>query len=490
MNDIRAVLLNVERVTTERALGSQHGIANYIAFQGAKLITHISPLGSMDLLSQLEVDMLKSTASSDLYRLFRNCSLAVLNSGSQTDNSKELLSRYEDFDINVLRRERGVKLELVNPPEDAFVDGNIIRALQANLFAVLRDILFVNGQIASAGRYQNLNLENSAHITNLVFSILRNARALHVGEEPNMVVCWGGHSINEIEYQYARKVGSQLGLRELNICTGCGPGAMEAPMKGAAVGHAQQRYKEGRFIGMTEPSIIAAEPPNPLVNELIIMPDIEKRLEAFVRIGHGIIIFPGGVGTAEEFLYLLGIMMNPENSEQVLPIILTGPEESADYFRVLDEFIVSTLGRQARRYYSIIINDAAEVARQMKKAMPQVKESRRHTGDAYSFNWSLRIAPDLQLPFEPAHENMADLNLHPNQPAEELAAALRRAFSGIVAGNVKEVGIQAIEQRGPYKIHGDPQMMKSMDTLLQGFVAQQRMKLPGSAYIPCYEICA
>lgn len=50
-------------------------------------------------------------------------------------------------------------------------------------------------------------------------------------------------------------------------------------MKGAAVGHAQQRYKEGRFIGMTEPSIIAAEPPNPLVNELIIMPDIENVLK-------------------------------------------------------------------------------------------------------------------------------------------------------------------------------------------------------------------
>ncbi|MGM3192267.1 nucleotide 5'-monophosphate nucleosidase PpnN [Dickeya dadantii subsp. dieffenbachiae] len=452
------------------------------------MITHISPLGSMDLLSQLEVDMLKSTASSDLYRLFRNCSLAVLNSGSQTDNSKELLSRYEDFDINVLRRERGVKLELVNPPEDAFVDGQIIRSLQANLFAVLRDILFVNGQIASAGRYQNLDLEDSTHITNLVFSILRNARALHVGEEPNLVVCWGGHSINETEYLYARKVGSQLGLRELNICTGCGPGAMEAPMKGAAVGHAQQRYRDGRFIGMTEPSIIAAEPPNPLVNELIIMPDIEKRLEAFVRIGHGIIIFPGGVGTAEEFLYLLGIMMDPDNSEQVLPIILTGPQESADYFRVLDEFIVSTLGRQARRYYSIIINDAAEVARQMKKTMPQVKEHRRHTGDAYSFNWSLRIAPDLQLPFEPTHENMANLNLHPDQPAEQLAATLRRAFSGIVAGNVKEAGIRAIEEHGPYKLHGNADIMKSMDQLLQDFVSQQRMKLPGSAYVPCYEI--
>jgi len=452
------------------------------------LITHVSPLGSMDLLSQLEVDMLKRTASSDLYQLFRNCSLAVLNSGSQTDSSHELLSRFENFDINVLRRERGVKLELINPPEEAFVDGRIIRALQANLFAVLRDILFLNGKIDNAGRFQQFETEDPVHITNLVFSILRNARALHVGEEPNTVVCWGGHSINAIEYQYCRSVGSQLGLRELNICTGCGPGVMEAPMKGAAVGHAQQRYRDSRFIGLTEPSIIAAEPPNPLVNELIIMPDIEKRLEAFVRIAHGIIIFPGGVGTAEELLYLLGIMMNPHNHDQVLPLILTGPKESADYFRVLDEFIVNTLGDEARRHYTIIIDDAAEVARVMKKAMPKVKEYRRETGDAYSFNWALRIAPDLQMPFMPSHENMANLNLSPDQPAEQLAAALRRAFSGIVAGNVKDVGIQAIKEKGPYKLHGDPEIMRRMDDLLQGFVAQHRMKLPGSAYIPCYEI--
>ena len=456
--------------------------------KGVNLITHVSPLGSMDLLSQLEVDMLKQTASSDLYQLFRNCSLAVLNSGSQTDSSHELLSRFENFDINVLRRERGVKLELINPPEEAFVDGRIIRSLQANLFAVLRDILFVNGQIDSAGRFQHLNIEDSVQITNMVFSILRNARALHVGEEPNTVVCWGGHSINAVEYQYCRNVGSQLGLRELNICTGCGPGVMEAPMKGAAVGHAQQRYKEGRFIGLTEPSIIAAEPPNPLVNELIIMPDIEKRLEAFVRIAHGIIIFPGGVGTAEELLYLLGILMSPHNQEQVLPLILTGPKESADYFNVLDEFIVSTLGEAARQHYTIIIDDAAEVARLMKKAMPKVKEHRRETGDAYSFNWSIRIAPDLQVPFIPTHENMANLNLYPDQPAEQLAAALRRAFSGIVAGNVKDMGIKAIKEKGPYKLHGDREMMRRMDDLLQGFVAQHRMKLPGTAYIPCYEI--
>ncbi len=131
------------------------------------LITHISPLGSMDMLSQLEVDMLKRTASSDLYQLFRNCSLAVLNSGSLTDNSKELLSRFENFDINVLRRERGVKAGTdKSPRKRLFVDGRIIRALQANLFAVLRDILFVYGQIHNTVRFPNLNLDNSVHITN------------------------------------------------------------------------------------------------------------------------------------------------------------------------------------------------------------------------------------------------------------------------------------------------------------------------------------
>lgn len=453
------------------------------------MITHVNPLGSMDLLSQLEVDTLKRTASSDLYRLFRNCSLAVLNSGSQTDNSKELLSKYEDFDINVLRRERGVKLELVNPPEDAFVDGKIIRSLQANLFAVLRDILFVHAQITNEQKAHNLNMENGTHITSTIFSILRNAKALHISEDPNMIVCWGGHSINEKEYLYGRKVGNELGLRELNICTGCGPGAMEAPMKGAAVGHAQQNYKNSRFVGITEPSIIAAEPPNPLVNELIIMPDIEKRLEAFVRIAHGIIIFPGGVGTAEELLYLLAILMNPENKDQVLPLVLTGPKESADYFHALDEFIVNTLGKQARHYYRIIIDAPSEVARIMKRAMPSVKENRRSTGDAYSFNWSLKISPDLQSPFKPVHDNMANLNLHPNQSPEKLASALRCAFSGIVAGNVKEAGIHAIEKYGAFKIHGDADIMHCMDNLLEDFVEQDRMKLPGgTAYEPCYEI--
>jgi len=449
------------------------------------MITHINPVGSMDLLSQMEVDRLKETATRDIYDLYRNCSLAVLNSGSKTDNSLEILEKYSNFEINVLRRERGVKLELFNAPEHAFVDGEIIRGIQEHLFAVLRDILYVSTQLEVVPQERR---DDPAFITNLVFSILRNARVIKPGVGPNMVVCWGGHACNLEEYQYTREVGSQLGLRELNICTGCGPGAMEGPMKGAAVGHAKQRVQGGRYLGLTEPSIIAAEPPNPIVNELVIMPDIEKRLEAFVRLAHGIIIFPGGVGTAEELLYLLGIMMHPENRRQPLPIVLTGPKSSEAYFHTLDEFIGATLGFEAQSHYQIIIDEPSNAAQFIKKSMPKVREYRRAIGDAYSFNWSLKVEPEFQQPFIPTHDNMAGLNLHLDQEPAQLAASLRCAFSGIVAGNVKDAGIKAIDQHGPFQLDGDHRLMELMDSLLQDFVTQKRMKLPGSEYIPCYRI--
>lgn len=451
------------------------------------MITHISPAGSMDLLSQLEVQRLKKEATSDLYQLYRNCTLAVLNSGSHTDNSQELLDKHKDFDVDVVSRERGIKLELTNPPEEAFVDGTIIKGIQEHLFSVLRDIVYVNMHVA---QMHQENQHDPIQITNLVFAILRNAGALHPGIEPNLVVCWGGHSINPIEYQYTREVGHELGLRDLNICTGCGPGAMEGPMKGAAIGHAKQRFDAQRYIGLTEPSIIAAEPPNPIVNELIIMPDIEKRLEAFVRMTHGIVIFPGGPGTAEELLYILGIMMHPDNKDQPIPIVLTGPKESEAYFRSIDAFVGDTLGPEAQAHYQIVVDDPAKAAQIIKEAIPEVREYRKLTEDAYSYNWSLTVPHEFQVPFEPTHESMAGLDLHMKQPKEALASNLRKAFSGIVAGNVKAEGIKEIEKHGPFIIDGDPELMDKMDKLLSDFVKQQRMKLPGSTYTPCYKIAA
>jgi predicted Rossmann-fold nucleotide-binding protein len=263
---------------------------------------------------------------------------------------------------------------------------------------------------------------------------------------------------------------------------------MKGPMKGAAIGHAKQRICGAQYLGITEPGIIAAESPNPIVNNLVILPDIEKRLEAFIRLGNAIVIFPGGVGTAEEILYLLGILLDPHNSDIPFPLILTGPREAEGYFKQVNRFIGETLGIEAQQRYRVIIDDPQRVAREVQEGVNHVRKFRMARDDAFYYNWLLHIDKAYQCPFKPTHENMRSLPLNSNQPRHVLAANLRRVFSGIVAGNVKDEGIRAIEEKGPFEIHGDPAIMAQIDLLLSAFVDQQRMRLNGRQYVPCYRI--
>jgi hypothetical protein len=244
-----------------------------------------------------------------------------------------------------------------------------------------------------------------------------------------------------------------------------------------------------RYIGVTEPGIIAAESPNPIVNHLVIMPDIEKRLEAFIRLGHGIVVFPGGVGTAEEILYLLGILLREENANVPFPLVFSGPTSSAPYFEQIDKFIRLTLGDAATKRYEIITGNPTAVARRMANGVGKVREHRLDQRDSFFFNWSINVPLEFQRPFVPTHEAMASLDLHQGRKPHELAADLRRAFSGIVAGNVKEDSMRRIEEHGVFEIHGDPEMMASLDALLRAFVEQRRMKIAGD-YKPCYRVVA
>lgn len=450
-----------------------------------KISTRIYPAGSLKVLSREEVARL-SDASEEIGELLRQVALAVLNSGEQGDDAERMLNAYRDFRLQIHQVNRGMRIDLDNAPGCAFVDGRMIYGIRELLSSVVRDIVYFHTEIQPNPYF---DLERSEGITNTVFEILRNARLLEAERDPGLVVCWGGHSISAEEYDYTKEVGYQMGLRGLDICTGCGPGAMKGPMKGATIGHAKQRTLPGHYVGITEPGIIAAESPNPIVNELVIMPDIEKRLEAFVRLGHGIVVFPGGVGTAEEILYLLGVLLNPENSDMPFPLIFTGPESARDYFEEIDRFIGLTLGQEAQKRYHVIIDNPVAVARYMADGMNQVRDWRVSVNDAFYYNWQMRIDPVFQQPFDATHEAMIDLAITRELPNHELAANLRRVFSGIVSGNVKPAGVQAIREHGPFELRGEPEIMSMLDRLLTRFVAQHRMKLPGDKpYEPCYRL--
>src|SRR5690606_35774112 len=215
----------------------------------------VAPEGTLEIVSRLEANQLLSASraagTGGLYDLWRQCSLAVLNTGSQEDDVLKILDRYADFRISIVQHEGGIAIDLVNAPDSAFVGNQMIRGIREHLFAVLRDILYTYHDIYDNPRF---DMGTSVGITDGVFHILRNARVLHAHEEPRLVVCWGGHAISREEYDYSKVVGYALGLRGLDICTGCGAGAMKGPMKGATVAHAKQRIRNGRYLGLTEPT--------------------------------------------------------------------------------------------------------------------------------------------------------------------------------------------------------------------------------------------
>jgi len=57
----------------------------------------VTPEGSLELLSQAEVNQLLDASQGGLYELYRRCSLAVLNWGSHLDDTRQVLEQFRDF---------------------------------------------------------------------------------------------------------------------------------------------------------------------------------------------------------------------------------------------------------------------------------------------------------------------------------------------------------------------------------------------------------
>ena len=131
----------------------------------------IRPTRSLDLLSHSEVDGVMAS-NDDVFQEFRTCALAVLNTGSESDDVASILQEYDDFSVRIIPESRGIKLEVNNAPASAFVDGKMIRGIQEHLFTVLRDIVYTQHKI---NRDRRFDLQTSAGITDAIFRILRNA---------------------------------------------------------------------------------------------------------------------------------------------------------------------------------------------------------------------------------------------------------------------------------------------------------------------------
>ena len=146
--------------------------------------TVITPDPESNILSQDEVRRVRDTSTTGIKVLFKKCALAVLNSLELTDDIRIVQRQLEHFDINVLQRDRGIKLEIINAPSQAFIDGEMIQGVKEHLFSVLRDIVFLD----QALRFNpDFDFSSGTATTNSIFNILRNAQAIKAGIEQNKV---------------------------------------------------------------------------------------------------------------------------------------------------------------------------------------------------------------------------------------------------------------------------------------------------------------
>jgi hypothetical protein len=359
------------------------------------------------------------------------------------------------------------KLKLENVPKDCLYDGeHVIWAAVEQISSAFRDLIFApempKGERDCAGM--------SAYVKKFV----ENAGFLYRGQRSLVVFTWGGHRINKQEYNFAKEIAYWLALAipDIENITGCGGGIMKAPFKGSQVAYGKQRtrmrFGQRDFIGFTEKNILAAEPPNELVNRLVVFPHIEQRMEAFIRGAHRGRAHPGGAGTMEEVMFYVAMRLDPANRDIPYAFDLV-EEKGGRYFLELDEFFKTCFGGDLLKdVYDLHLCTPREYA-------DHVRTTSKKLPLRYLWNDDFVFDKRLQEPFEVSFEAMENLDLTRNQEPKDLLINLRRFFYSIVYLSV--INPEMLDEWGndlPL-IHGERKIVDAADELVQKLVAQDRI---------------
>jgi len=379
------------------------------------------------------------------------------------------------FDMNDVRPERMIVsvsrvdgqavLNLENISESGRV-GTQLEAWQRGFVSeILRDVVLAPELPSSDS--------GPAQISAFVREMVSRSGLLDVSTPRLRTSVQGGHSIPPEEKIFARKIGYMDGFLGTELITGSGPGVMREPFVGASTAYRERGLSDHRsFIGFSEEGIAAFEIPNSYVTNLVVFPDIEKRMEAFVRASHRIRIHPGGVGTMEEIMTMLGIKTHPMNRNLHYPLDLVERPDGF-YMKSLMRFLRTCFGKELDSYFKVHLSHPHEYKNYLLETNPQLDSS-------CMWQDHIHIPSEIQRPFEVTRESIESLTLDRTDPDLDtfgLIVNLRRFFSAVVHLLVKEP--ELVDSWGgdlPH-IKGDPAISRALVDLLNEFNDRQRLKL-------------
>jgi predicted Rossmann-fold nucleotide-binding protein len=408
---------------------------------------------------------------------------------------------FEELDPNLTMELKPLKSKLKillnGIPKDKLVRGKLIKMKELQIVCGIRDILL--------SRQYPLTETSPEGITDYIFHFVRNAGILTKDDQQRnhygRIMIQGGHHIPKIESTHHKRLGYRIGLLGLELITGSGPGSMEDPMKGAIRGYQMNRLKR-KFIGITEDGIISGEPCNDYIDHLIVFPDIEKRLEAFIRMSKAGIILPGGPGTFEEILTILWIKTHPANKNFRFPLYFCQPVQSGDYFENIIELLNDCFDTDFsdKGYIKFFISDAEnktdpaldprriadELYEEMRENYKRGKKAEHDNGIPYFplWDWDVYFPERLQKPLEIKKDFIESLTFSRKSSMTELFFSLRSLSSAIVECNVRDRDF--IKRNGLFELKGDKSILRKVDKLFQAFAEAGRMG--GRSYECPYKI--
>ncbi|MGE3279051.1 MAG: pyrimidine/purine nucleotide monophosphate nucleosidase domain-containing protein [Candidatus Altimarinota bacterium] len=382
---------------------------------------------------------------------------------SNRDDVVHLRDKFAKMTVGTKREGTNFLLSLEQVPNGVTFDGKQLTRSQQDLITeVIRDTILTPDLSPRA---------TPEEITAFTHDMAKRAGILDLdsGDSRVRTFIWGGHTIPPDEYAFAKEVGYWDGLRGMELITGSGAGVMRAPFVGASSGYRKQRLNDRKFIGFTEQGILAGEAPNTLLSTLCVFPDIEKRMEAFIRASHRGRVHPGGTGTMEEITTFLGMKMHPKNEGLSYPFDLV-ERPNGEYMKRLQEF------------FRICFSDALDGLMDFRVETPQdyhrhVDATNQGLDTTRLWNHELYIPPEIQKPFEVTFDSMEALDLSREQDPFQLVVNLRRFFSGMVYLVVKNPKMVDSWGKDRPKIKGDKKIIREVDELVRWFNDQKRLKM-------------
>ncbi|MCF7830697.1 DUF3412 domain-containing protein [Candidatus Gracilibacteria bacterium] len=290
------------------------------------------------------------------------------------------------------------------------------------------------------------------------------------GDPRRRTFVWGGHRIPPKEYDYAKSIGYYDALsNKTEFITGCGPGAMKAPFKGAIVADSQRNVpvENKSYIGFSEPKIIGTEPPHGLVNNLVMFRNIAERIIAFIGASQRGRAHEGGAGTLHEILTFLSVITHENNRDCDYPLDLLDRSKDGLYMKRLQTYLKNifddSLDQNLKFHFGTDPKEFAEYVLKTNKP-----EKPLWNDDLY-FPKSVLSSPGFSF------EDIEKIDLSANQPPSNLLYQLEILFNAIIELSFKNPSIVKSWGKERPLLNGDPKIVELTEEFIDSLYAEDRI---------------